>query len=419
MSIISLSGPISSFICEYNGIKYIFFGDRHHNFDDVCPCEYDTVTLGENFALTYIHKNEKCMDILALLYNIFMNENNKQKRVEFYLENIYKIAYENFISIPKYNKKDIISLIYHTFAGCFRKIYNRPNDCIFKNVKFYTNDIRSTVNDNNIDSLTYSPDMYVSEKISEFTVKITENLKFTNEMIEYYHVLNFLINELYGTNSSNFVPKIIQLFSLCMNSDNFLNDVDNLFHDLKYSKYANNYIIKGFFNTFNNVSIKNINGKSMHIIGVEIDKLSKQNARYLKLAIISYFNNKSMNFLNKSSILEYWNIITKLYNLYPDKVTDSQIISLKTEIINKFFNVKDFLSQYSALYPDCYTIAKLLQYKPNTNKKVVYVGHLHLLNFYNFFSSLNVQKNLIFYGTQDEKGNGKRCIKININEYLN
>jgi len=81
--------------------------------------------------------------------------------------------------------------------------------------------------------------------------------------------------------------------------------------------------------------------------------------------------------------------------------------------------MEDSFLSHCSLYMDVYTIAKSLYYRPNTNKKIIYVGHDHLSTYYKFFSFLGVQ-NINFFGMQHPNIlNPNRCITINRDLYIN
>ena len=74
-----ISGPVTAYSTEYNGKRYLFFGDAHFSMENSCemPCRD---------AMTQEFPDTNCWDITALLGSIFASSMDTGKYVDLYLE---------------------------------------------------------------------------------------------------------------------------------------------------------------------------------------------------------------------------------------------------------------------------------------------------------------------------------------------
>jgi hypothetical protein len=148
-----ISGPISSYFFEHNGVKYFLYGDQHQSKENNCD-ELSNVEEYKDLKLPCVtttrgrdENDVNCYDMVAHLDRIFTNAERTEKRVDFYLEVPFQDVdfdlVENIFSEQeeKKLKQDYIGSILYYFNKCFKK---DKKDCKFSNVHFHYADIRQT-----------------------------------------------------------------------------------------------------------------------------------------------------------------------------------------------------------------------------------------------------------------------------------
>jgi len=448
-----------------DGIKYIIFGDKHFDMDDSCSIPCDTFDDGEYKAYGKI-----CWEITALLWLIFSkNKRNfliMKKYIEFYLE--YPFVHKDQLIDPTLRQSNIneyknlenshIGRISELYYNCFVK---KP--CPFDGVRFHYTDIRQKFLSPNMDrSKDNLISRFIDNKIFGFIHMLASTIERNHNQhsnYEYEHVqlmesdleiLNLLIKNFYS-NTKN--PKFLAYFMLCLTSDDFITDVNNLFNDMFHSiEDINKNIYGEIMEKIIPVTTLSIrNGKTVHKIRAQFIVLEQEGKKDLVNSIINFYISK----INVLAICKFYtNVMDIINNIYHNNiVSDSTDSYLKIEYHDEYYSdnsqedetegeegtytqdqyilsfiIEDIDNEYMKqilycelfLY-DIYTLARMFKNYVGSpsGQKIVYCGNTHAY-YMSLFLSQEVgfpMESYGFVGVHTPE-NVSRCINVDINNFI-
>ena len=459
----TLSGPVSAYSTELNGKKYYFFGDQHRSTKNNCPqpCnDFDLSTLTQK-------QDTNCYDVTVLLDRIFKRAEQSNQPVDFYLEIPFlpkNLPYPSreFIQQEIINTGYIYKLFY-MFWPCFIK-----QNCDYKTTRFHYIDVRlqyetatlgEVTNEENIISMISGQndwktvpatfDMYLLlTRISEsMNILARMLLNSENQREEYIETTNLLIRDLFlsgGQTLAGFVePKNVRLFRLYLESDNFIEDVNNLFGnvlsqipeqsrvDIKQALYQPSLLIY-------NRDAKPV----MHRVRAQLWELEKEGQGSLAKSIYDFALNEYVtNLSNVNSLLETWKSLLRIYNMITGQSTETfRTMQDMMNYVNNFITQYRYIMEKSymiitsnALIMDTYTLARMFRKFGviNSSRAIVYAGNAHIETYVKFFENIlgarfiKYEPNKRIYDLVNaDQGdivslmnNATRCIPIDINSF--
>ena len=415
-----ISGPVAGYSIIYKGKKYYFFSDIHRSLKGKCPPPCDPIA--------------NCFDITTLLINIFETANQKGEWVDFYLE-VPFISRSRLYHPREYyssNTTDVIHQIYVEFWNCFTK-----QDCPFATTRFHYIDIRNTYRPGKspktetpgigLDSTSYF--WYLNNRMKT-SVDLINTMYSTGSVqsYDYIETTTTLVNDFLGPQKSG-ETKGDRLFKLYLQSDNFPREVGMLFKQtlqklkegakpIKLIKIIKRYMFP------QDITV-NRDGKSMHKIRAQLFQLHREQPQ-LAEDIKNFCLAKYAELKDRFDIFRLWNNMMESYR----SLIGIQLVAEKNYIIrdihDKYNAISNIMTSQGGLLVDAYTLARLFRnFSPQSNKHVIYAGHLHISNYKEFFSHLpgnqiieyNPNEEALKYLTTTSLSEVSRCIEIDINDF--
>lgn len=424
----TLSGPVTAYSGSYSdedgNKKLIFLGDFHFSSKNICqpPCK----SLGPNMELT--DNDNNCYTTNRLLMDIFNKAQNNREYVDFYLEIPFlpKLGYKPTRSdIDKTTKMaGEIYNIFYTFYDYFTK--NKSMNY----VRFHYVDVRLQYKEAEYNQMMSDMEALMGFERAPFEIKqttyednIVERINKSinllgNAMVKdnrsknkYIETTDKLIKELYFSGGQTMrgyeEPLNIKLFRLYLESDDFINDSNNLVPN----------------QTFENVVTRG--NKTMHRVRAQLSDLESKGYTEVSNKIKEFVMSEYTKNVNNNLLMDLWRKFMKIYDNYinarsrmlGDNITAINDLKKEYEKITYigYLNVSS-----TALLMDAYLLARMFRFNiPETNQtKIIYAGAAHIDNYYRFFRDYF---NVYFdkYGNVSMDINEKsRCIKVDINKFL-
>lgn len=462
-----LSGPISAYSFEYKGKSYNFFGDAHFSMTNTCnmPCQDFDISTKKPINPT---NSESCWTISRLLVDIFTKAASEKKYVDFYIEIPYTPL--GGITMDKENEVEYIEeggflpKLFFAFRDCFVK-----NKCPYEYVRFHYVDVR--LQHKIVRAPKIMMEMYKQLEAQGFDIPDIENLlpkdKVTNKFTtfemyltttmimkslqelgekiqsgnsnksEYIELTNNIFKEMFMSGGQTASGKQInstnlQLLDVYLKSDNFSDDVVNLFrrHLLKVKDPSvvldvNDALISPHL-------IVNRRGKNMHRIRAQLEALENENKSEIKNDIIEFIKNYYIKFnkQNNAPFIKIWTQIMKIYNnlINPKVRKFGDIRNILNNLIDQYKKASKYVMRNAdAHLMDAYTLARMFRtYSGKNNidsdKVLVYAGNAHIKTYVEFFKQMGAKINK--YGEDYDMGKIKssddfqRCLKVNIKDFL-
>lgn len=427
-----ISGPIAGYSLIYKGKKYYFFSDAHHSTSGTCPAPCDP--------------EANCFDITTLLIDIFQRAAKKNQWVDFYLEVPY-IARTRYHptreQLAKFSQ-DIIYKIYVEFWDCFIK-----QGCIYNTTRFHYVDIRQTfrTTDQKISGDITIYEHYIESRVQDSIRKLLEMyITQSPQQDDFIENTDLLITDLYKsggqTMTSAVEPKNKRMFRMYLESDNYYNDVGDLFENalvnIKGGEPARieirRYMLPGEL-------IVERDGKFMHKIRAQLYELSKESpdqallAEKIKNFCLSQYNKINSNV----QLVIIWNGVMKIYRQMIGKQSEKfrTLGGLKVSIddlsdqVKKHSLLSTMIVSSNSLIMDAYTLARMFREFPrsshhvNSTRAIIYAGHKHIKNYIAFFYKTfgseiieyNPNKRLLENFNLKNYNQLSRCISINIDDF--
>lgn len=432
-----LSGPVSAYITEFKGKKYIFLGDRHESLEAGCskPCKSIDDYNDKNIEDVDLEDPNGCWDIALFLSGLFTKAAKEGKWIDFYIE----IPFRKDIRLSKEGvKKSIsyigyLSLLYYIFYDCFAKM-----KCDYSTTRFHYIDIRKEYkleklarlvndlekiknNENIIREIPVSYESFISNKvIAEGIENLIDILLYggevdSKEIIE----ADILVRDLYFTAEDEDIPKSEQLFLLYLRSDNIYEDIEALFRKSLNSAKNPDQLLERLLP---NDLIVTRNGKTMHRMRAQLWALENEGKGDIAEKIIQYVTLKYRERTQIKRIVVEWRNIRNLYLEYikrPFLFT----YEIKENLENTQERLTNINIRSDALLVDAYLLARIFRTYPNTShiesyKSIVYAGAAHISLYVDFFEKYlgaHFLKNTTII--VDNYENTKRCLNINTQDF--
>ena len=392
----------------------IFFCDRHGNLDNdsksLPEIKFNRIINGKLTVYNYGY-----WDISALLSEIFLEQNLQDREVDFFMEVPYG-KNQNFYECDSSNY-GYLGEILNNFVNNFNK---RSND--FYNVRFNYFDIRVYLSE--IGNKPWIVGYYIYNhlnKIINFSFNEIKNLDPNN-----LDIINIVIKELFmfHEGKNDLICKYEKYINLCLHSDSFVKDVNNLFSDMFElishidpieSKKIQDSLLPHF-------AVVQNNDKCYHLIRKEYLALFKQDYDLADNIIIFLKNKKIMKHFDISKVLENWNFILNLcQKVKSDEIKSDEYENIIEDNIKptNYYNL--FYYYIGGFYVDFYSMFRLFR-KFSANEKTTKESLclVHIEN-YNEFISKYYNIKFTVYGQNDITESGSkdyRLVDVNINDFI-
>jgi hypothetical protein len=438
-----VSGPISSYFFEHNGIKYFLYGDQHFSKENNCdklfskdvegyedikpPCVTTTRGRDEN--------DVNCYDLIAYLDRIFKNAERTDKNVDFYIELPFLVDDAR----EQDHDDDIVGYI-NSIKLYFRKCFTKDKkDCKFKNVHFHYADLRqpneilaipgydlfgnvatlcedikeflNSLINLKIDKL----DMMrvIEDKLGgkEGRTELSFNIEYINVHVHAFFDENYLGDKLQPSIFENIIDAII-------GSDNFKDALENIqdryIKDVnsevkrKLDMYATtdlkNKYLEEFANLTESITKKwdnmlSATSQGKHRVAKSLKKLDNDMSSQIQI----YIKNEKKKTLEKikKEFVSIWNrFYSNIIKLLYARQTSELFIPPNLTMINNIQTLQDFTSVGSefvgTLIMDIYLLARMFYQNSiqrrngrKTDTVIIFAGATHIENYIRFFKSLN------------------------------
>ena len=451
-----LSGPVSAYYSEMDGVKFNFFGDAHFSFANTCNTGCKSIDMKTLEPYTP-DGSQDCWELSRVLAEVFNRAFETKQFVDFYIEIPY-LSTSGFLPSQKelglhYEKFGYIYKLYYIFYRCFHKL-----NCKYDYVRFHYVDIRleykavempqmmknleDIVNPNlqsfpKFETRDNTFEMFVLLELMPAATemlarKIQNNDVKPSRMIEF---VNSLIKELYYSGGQTLAgevePKNYKLIKIYLTSNNFTDDMLNLMGPLLAQ--IDNEKVKS--NVLNGLlvprMIVNRRGKNMHRIRAQLEALEEEGKQDLANNIVLFILGKYKTKVDNSDIRQLWNKYMNIYNnlVYGTKKDMNEAYKNLAELEKSYQNFQSIMMYQvsgNALLMDAYTLARMFRTFPGTthqkgDKNIVYAGQAHIDTYNDFLLHLN-QKIIGFNPNLNNDyihpGQFNRCLNVDMKYFL-
>lgn len=383
-----ISGPASWYYFEWNGCKFILFGDQHRSLDHDCehegiPCSY----LNENLEEENVSSD--CQEISLFLYKHLQAANRNHLHVDVLAEIIPYSGHSHYRSVfpvipvidvhemnerrrylsstgePLETERERLRDEYNGLDYLHSIEYVLLDFPVSKYVHFYPMDIRWLSNSENATIAAYSF-YYIESILSGIPEDYPDPTETTNIFYE------------------EFIPIAKELFDIYLWSDDFVNEADELLQpmvELLQSRNAFDPYAEELLRVVDNIRHHTIDGRS--VVGQELYLLRQKNILVgginIADAITNYMQEKVQEINLEDTLL--------LWRYYYEREADVY-----------FFDNSDVLFNVlilDILLVDTYVLAKMFNIggtgeDGGAKEVIVYMGIRHINNYVDFFEYINV-----------------------------
>lgn len=333
-SFVNLKGPVSAYIAEKDGVKYMLFGDLHFKSKHD-PNDSDMVHFKNG---QFVCSSKDNWDITGLLYQIF-SENEKQNiETDFFIES--RLNSDNFNNSPH----GYIQKVYDTFS----------NFHYFNKMRLHASDYRARV---------INGSCHPNDISQYFSKKLLDVLIYLNSVSSIFWTQNIHLDEFFFL-LDNLIPKIPQIYEIYMTSDNIEKDIHDIcgkiLDDVK--NYPDYSLLEEIL--YQKMFVKN----GRHSIKRKLDSLEENSRNMLKQNILYHVKNR----LAKINFSTLKICITFLYN----NQDDSKFDKIYKETVKIFLDLLLIISVISGhLMMDLHILCDLLNSK--SKSIVILTGDFH------------------------------------------
>lgn len=369
-----ISGPVIMATFHYEDKFYYLFGDDHADKKNNCSDNCQDIEIN---TLKHINNNNKnCIDITRYLESLFFDAYRRDEIVDFYIETSFMS--EDLLSFQSSNISYLAKTI-NTFENCIYKSETRK-ECPYSNVRFHYTDLRSTKRIKG----KFRPLLHDYIQIQlKFFAQLQNSLqkKIFVEFVKWFYGVNDISSHI-----KNYDRPDVDLFLVYINSDNYINDVDQIFKKYKGEMPKNIFDI-----LYDPKFVVKRRNKVMHKIRAQLEALEFEELDDIAFKIRNY-----------------------IYNRYL-QTTDNFDEILNDMSVN---NIPKLPKRPISLLMDCYTLARIFRTYPNTNHTnsntvIIYTGYSHTLEYINFFRRvLNVKMKINPENEMIDSNSPNRCLNL-------
>jgi hypothetical protein len=399
-----ISGPSVLYVGEYNGVRYILFGDIHTdptknvcNVESGCSGYFDNpknlVKSKGNYSdweftadkKPTIIPHSKCYEVSYLLTKIFEIAYSNQKNIDFYFETGL-VNRQSRTHREKSNYLSTLRKIDNVFHNCLQLDKRRCK--YFPFVKLHYVDVRRPLYPlASMKESTHS--MFLIQWLRNWLLNID-----TSDITLLFLIISFLKH-------ITTEPEALRLFNIVLNSDNYDSDMKTFitensrkalsdYQQIKYiSSETFDYLTKKFSQVLRHcydeiIQIsKKRNGKTISIIKAQLDSINDQSiAQNIKKYVLE---NSEYN-LENSEMHDETNSILVLFEQYwnTDRLYRGSLLN-KINLMK--FGVANNVIETN--YMDAYLLGRMFRsfsdQESNSNIKIVYAGQFHIERYIEFF----------------------------------
>lgn len=428
-----LSGPVSAYSGTYKDKKLLFFGDAHFSMANRCGNDCKDIN-----PLTWRETgSENCVDIVRYLKDLFDQGEIEGKYTDFALEagftkkeNLFTVREDIYETVSKIG---YIPKILSTFWECFFK----NEECPYRTTRFHYVDLRLGFKEYG-ESGVKTPEMLIFGKLMEVGFPTIQKMVMEymiagktlpkNPQIEY---INKLIKQFYQsggrTMAGTVPPKNVRLFQLYFDSDDIVNDINNLFGDLfaGLTPQDRRALMESMLPS---ELVVEREGKKMYRLRAQLWALEKEGKGEIAAKIRQFFMDNFSVMSDSYLISKSWGDMMKIYNMITGqtKTRFMRQSDLELDLSKVLEAVKSLAAKSSAIVKsnsyimDAYFLARMFRTFPGTGHVdsstiIAYAGASHIKTYVRFFESLGSR-----FVKHDKKEEGKeyiRCLHVNKKDF--
>ena len=448
-----IQGPVSWYYFETDselfGIsrRFHFFGDIHLSKANGCTDKYKIPCAKVDIRGRVSDMNQRCYDITYLLTSLFKNSKEEKRYTDFMLETYFKIKSVptplNYLSQQNNQEKelDYINTLSKIFHQCF--LISKEQCPYHPYVRFHYVDIRQSIEQpiNVLNMYILLKIQSLSGLISRYTLSVYRGIQ-QNELVDMkkrvvnsIKFINHLIEKMYGPQDGSDINYNLELFHLILDSDNYVNDLNELLDQLLMGIDTNteNYEeLEDLRRTMVKV-IATRDGKVQHRVRAQLDELGQENIRIRGTNLADLITEFLLQLYQEVKFTDIYSNWRKFYTIvYPAVLA----IKDKNTALNAQTELKNYIiSRGSGVHPattadalllDGYLLARMFRTFPNprygrgqhvpADRVITYTGVAHTETYARFFRDI---LGLNPVASQVNTINKTRCLQnSNFEEYF-
>ena len=416
-----ISGPISWYFFQINGRSFHFFGDEHQSKEGNCESVEVKCSSMRNKTRC------DCFDILYLLDTIFINAEESNNLVDFFIEIPYLRKGEK-LSFNIGTQDYIVSILNH-YVQCFQ---TNKEKCPFRNTRFHYADVRQNIKQGLVTLHGYIKDqMDELNKLIGYKYLVGTSLseKIRKEIVISADWINLLIDKFFTENKNQ--KSLGRRYFDSHFSKDYIQELDDIYKSLitnidedKYSTQIK--AIDKLFQTMKGLSKsfpKRSSEKKLHVIKIQLEELKKDiesNPDMYPMNLSDLIENFILSKSREYNLTEMKTLWKIYYNDFIGKIIKSsdaeELRKLYYFIYQKTYKELVYkLITSESLFMDAYTLARMFRTytssknpTPFANMTITYTGDYHTTHYYEFFTDVLKVKPTASMKALEE---AKRCIR--------
>ncbi len=345
MSVGKISGPVSTFYTEYDGIIYNFYGDAHGDMSAICKdCNDFDIKTKEK-----INVINNCWDITRILDENFTKAYKEGKYIDFYLEIPFAGKTKILDTTIEENVKKIgyIYKIWSQFLDCYAK-----KKCYVPTTRFHHINVRKTTGELRGKPVDY--DRVLTEMMSQTIQRFIDGLKNDNYQPESVVKLDSLIRDFYFSDKNNIFLKLM------LKSQDFIfdvktllgNTIDNTGHNMSETIYDT---------IFDDDMIVFRNNKTLYRIGAQLYGLRNDGREKLADAIEEFILKEYRNTNINSYIKDLWTAFMTIHSGNLKNKNTEKIEEFLKDLKENLRKTVEFRNMSGSFIMDAYALSRMFR----------------------------------------------------------